>query len=156
MAELLRKPIKRKTCNITDVNGNRFSVSSDRNNHIRFTLYHSQILEKAARQEYEYISLRIDPTISIFSQLGDLYEKVGNSFVPSSDPIRDGGNYIILEADQEKNSYFLTFCRDLSNDLNLPLETNVVLAAQPFQDFYDEISKEELEIAKQYKMKLTH
>ena len=156
MEEVAKKTIKRKSCNYIDVYGNRFTISAAKNNNIRFTLHHEQVIEGLERKEFEYMSVIIEPSNPIFSQIGELYSRVGNALSWSKDPIRDGQNCLVLEEDHEHARYFLTFCRDLGNELNLPLETNVVLGDQPFVDFYDEISSNQDEKGIQYQIKLTH
>ena len=153
--ESIKKPVKKKSCNYVDIYGNKFTISAAKNNNIRFTLYHSQIDEGLARKDYEYMTIQIDRTTPIFPQIEELYSRVGNAVSVSTDPIRDGRNCIIIEGSMDNERYFLTFCRDLANELNLPGETNVVLAAQPFVDFFDEITTIPEEKAKQYQMKLT-
>ena len=156
MTEVARKNIKRKSCNYIDVYGTKFSISAAKDNNVRFTLHHEQVLEGLERKEFEYMSVIIEPSNPIFFQIGELYSRIGNALSWSRDPIRDGRNCLVLEKDQEHGHYFLTFCRDLSNELNLPLETNVVLNEQPFVEFYDEISTLQEEKGKQYQIKLTH
>lgn len=158
MADVIKKlnvKNSRKVKHFIDVNGTHFSVSSSKNNSVRFTLYHSKIDEGISRKEYEYMSVIIEQTDAFFTNFGELHSRIGGSFISSNDPIRDKGNAIILEADPHNSCYLLTFCRDLSNELNLPSETSVAMNDQPFVEFFDEIATSK-ENGIQYQLKLTH
>ena len=83
--EPIKKTIKKKSCNYVDIYGNKFTISAAKNNNVRFTLYHSQIDEGLARKDYEYMTVQIDQTTPIFSQVEELYSRVGNVIsVPNS------------------------------------------------------------------------
>ncbi len=151
------KTTRKKNFSYIDIYGRRLSISSNKGKNIRFTLYHSNISEGYERKEFEYMTILLNES-HIISPLTELYERVGNVFVGSADPIRDGKNSIILEKNEEQEGYYLTFCRDLGNELNVKTETNVALTDKPFYEFFDALTEDVVSIDNgiQYTKKLTH
>ncbi len=148
MAEVTNKL---KKYNLIDVYGHHFAISTTKRDAIKFTLYHSDIDEGYARKEFEYLSVMVDANMPIYNSLSELYERIGNSFNQSVDPIRDGRNGLILDADFDNETYFITFCRDLSNELAQPGETTVAFSDSAFKDFVENLNIEEK--GYQYQMK---
>ena len=127
--------------NYIDIYGNKLMIYRGKNQKINFTLYHQTINEGSARKEFEDVALKITPSAGeMFKVAEGLYEILGNKFVLSEDPIRDGQNYMFLEQ-ENPDSYQLVFARDLANDLNLPHQTNVEISGASYSALYDELIK---------------
>jgi len=127
-----------KSINYRDERGNQLIISKSREGSLNFTMHHGEIIEGGARKEYEDMSLYISPNSGYIYQVTQgLFDKLGERFVLSEDPIRDGRNFIYLE--QQDKDYYLTIGRDLANELNREFQTKVSLSGQYYLDLYDDI-----------------
>ena len=146
---------KKSILKYKDVSGKILEISQFSNDGLKFTVYHGEVTEGISRKEYETLPLYISPASgNIYKIAKGLYEKIGNQFVFSEDPIIDKSNYIIIEQDGE-SAYFMTFGRDLSNRLTLTtklqFETSVALTGRFYVDMVNEaITPEPLEPTQQY------
>ncbi len=134
--------IKRPHLSCIDIYGNQLVISRGKKGKINFTLYHDEVIEGPARKEFEGISLKITSEAGeMFQIVQGLYEIKGDTFVSSTDPIRDGNNFLLVEQEDE-NSYYMTIGRDLANNLNRPNQTNIELAGRNIVDLYSEFEPE--------------
>lgn len=133
---------KNKYLSCIDVYGNELMISKGKNGEINFTLHHDEVIEGCARTDFKNTSLRItSESGSIFKIAKGLYEISGSNLILSEDPIRDGKNFFFLEQESEE-SYYMTISRDLTNDLNLPNQTNIEITGQSYVDLYREATEE--------------
>ena len=128
---------KKSLISYKDGSGKKLEISNFKNEGVKFTVHHDEVIEGYSRKEYEIFSLPILPESgNVYRIAAALYEKVGNQFVFSNNPIIDKNNYMYIE--QNANStYFMNFGRDLSNGLKakkLQYETRVVLEGKYYID----------------------
>ena len=136
--EAVSKNYKPKTLSYTDDFGTHIVISKGKENSLNFTLHHGEIVEGSARKDYEGMSLCIPPESGTVYQLAEgIYEKIGDQFVSSGDPIRDGRNFFYLE--QNESNYYLTIGRDLANELNQSCQTKVSLVDDYYGKLYEDV-----------------
>lgn len=139
--------VHEKNYTFSDNNGNSLIVYRHLGK-VNFTLSHSEIEEGSARKEFEGISISVSAsTEPLYDVAAKLYEIIGDSFVLSEDPIRDGRNYLCVDH-PETNEFYLTIGRDLANNLNRPTQTNVEVSGAKFDEFYRSLNQETTEFVK--------
>ena len=125
-----------------DIYGNKLTVSKNKKGKIKFTLYHDEVIEGCARKDFEDFSLKITEESGPMYQVAqELYAITGSKVVVSEDAIRDRNNFMFIEQYSEQ-AYNLTIGRDLSNELNLPNQTNIEISGQSYNNLYQEVDKE--------------
>lgn len=128
---------KKSLISYKDGSGKKLEISNFKNEGVKFTVHHSEVIEGYSRKEYEIFSLPILPESgNVYRIAAALYEKFGNQFVFSKNPIIDKNNYMYIEQDSN-STYFMNFGHDLSNGLKvkkLQFETSVVLEGKYYID----------------------